>query len=366
MNRLAAVLLLLPALLAPPGQSAEIAWRADYNKAVKEAAETGKPVVIVVGTDACHWCRQLDARTLRTDEISQLLNERFVVYKLDANREPELANALKAQVYPSIYFAGPTGNIVGFQEGFLEKDALKQKLVDVLVVAGTPDWMKRDFELAEQSSRKGDSALALKLFRAIAEDGKTRPIQILARKRMAEMDSLAAAQEKKAREMVEQGKTADALTELRKLDRAYPGTPAAREGKELMFQLMSQKIEENNPARELLFQARLDFRNRKFMACLQTCDILKERFALSPEAIEAIKLANEIRSNPEWTREACDELGEKLSSLYLSMAESYALKGKPEQAIHYLERITRLFPDSRQAELAKQRLTRLKGISTLK
>jgi outer membrane protein assembly factor BamD (BamD/ComL family) len=125
---------------------------------------------------------------------------------------------------------------------------------------------------------------------------------------------------------------------------------------------MSRKIEETDPARELLAQARQDFRNRKFMACLQSCDAIRERFADSPESAEASKLATEIRSNPEWTREACDELSEKLSSLYLSMAESYAVKGNPEQAIHYLERITRLFPDSRQAELAKQRLTRLKGI----
>ena len=365
MNRLPAILLLLPALLAPPGSSAlaaEITYRSDYTKAVKEAADTGKPVLIVVGTDACYWCRQLDARTLQTPEVAKLLNERFIVYKLDANRQPELANAFKAQVYPSLYFAAPGGAVVAHQEGFLEPDAFKKKLVDVLVVAGTPDWMQRDYELAELAATKGDSAQALKLLRSVAEDGKMRPVQVKARKRMNELETLARAQEKKAREMADKGKTADAVAELRKLDRAYPGTPAAREGKELLLQLMSRTVGEADPARELLQQARADFRNRKFMACLQSCDALKERFRESSEASEAEKIATEIRSNPEWTREAAEELGEKLASLYLSMGESQALKGSPEDATHTYERIVRMFPESRQAEIAKQRLTRLKGM----
>jgi tetratricopeptide (TPR) repeat protein len=183
---------------------------------------------------------------------------------------------------------------------------------------------------------------------------------------MDELETLARAQEKKARDLAEKGQTADALAELRKLDRAYPGTPAARESKELLVQLMSRTVSEADPARDLLHQAKTDFRNRKFMACLHSCDTLKERFAESKEAAEAEKIATEIRANPEWTREAADELGEKLASLYLSMAEALALKGNPEQAIHNYERVLRLFPDSRQAEQAKQRLIRLKGMPTEK
>jgi len=367
MNRLPAVLLLLPSLLAPPGMmvthAEEIVWRGDYNKAVKEAADTGKPVLIVVGTDACYWCRQLDARTLYTPEVSKLLNQHFVVYKLDAKRQPELANAFKVSVYPSMYFAAPDGTIVAHQEGFLEPDALKKKLLYVLVVAGTPEWMQRDFELAELASSKGDTALALKLYRSVAEDGKSRPVQVKARNRMAELEKLAQAQQQKARELAETGKTAAALAELNKLDRAYPNTSAAQQGKELLLQLMSRTLADADPARDLLQQAKQEFRHRKFLACLQTCDRLQERFAQSKEAAQAATLAAEIRSNPDWTGEAAEELGEKLASLYLSMADAFALKGNPQQAIHTYERVVKMFPDSESANLAKQRLTRLRGMS---
>ncbi|MFQ3651875.1 MAG: DUF255 domain-containing protein [Gemmataceae bacterium] len=366
MYRLPALLLLLPALLAPPGTSPldaeEIRWRPDYSKAVKEAADSDKPVLIVVGTEACYWCRQLDARTLQSAEVAKLLNERFVIYKVDAQRQPELANAFKANVYPSLYFAAPSGAIVAHQEGFLEADAFKKKLLDVLLVAGTPDWMQREYELAELAASKGDTARALNLYRHISEDGKSRPIQVKARNRLSELESLARTQEKKAREMAENGLTADALAELRKLDRAYPGTPAAEQGKELLLKLMSRSVAVADPARDLLQQAKADFRNRKFMACLQACDTLQERFADSQEAHEGQKIAAEIRSNPDWTNEAAEEMSEKLASLYLSMAEALAIQGQPEKAILTYQRVVRQFPDTRSAELAKQRLVRLKGM----
>jgi thioredoxin-related protein/TolA-binding protein len=370
MNRLPAVLLLLPALLAPPGMMARhaeaIDWRGDYNKAVKEAADTGKPVLIVVGTNACYWCRQLDARTLHTPEVAKLLNERFVVYKLDANRQPELANAFKVSVYPSLYFAAPNGTILAHQEGFLEADALKKKLLEVLVLAGTPEWMQRDFELAELAVSKGDTAQALKLYRGVAEDGKSRPVQVKARQRMAELEKLAQAQQKKARELAETGKTAEALAELNKLDRAYPNTPAAEQGKELLVQLMSRTLADADPARDLLHQAKQEFHSRKFLACLQSCELLQERFPRSKEAAQAATLAAEIRSNPDWTGEAAEELSEMLASLYLSMADALALKGNPQQAIHAYERVVKMFPDSQPANLAKQRLTRLRGMTERK
>src|SRR3954468_14874588 len=116
-----AFLLLLPALLAPPGVgAASLDWRADYGKALKEAASTGKPMLVVVGTEDCHWCKQLDTRSLAAVEVAKVLTERFIIYKIDANKQPELATALRVQVYPSMYFASPTGGIVGYQEGFVE------------------------------------------------------------------------------------------------------------------------------------------------------------------------------------------------------------------------------------------------------
>ena len=131
------LLFALPLALSPaPGIAAELKWQSDYASAVKESARSGKPLLVVVGTEACHWCKQLDVRSLKAEEVLPLLNGRYLLYKLDADREAELAKALRVQVYPSLYFASSAGQIVAYQEGFLEADKLKEKLVQVLARCG--------------------------------------------------------------------------------------------------------------------------------------------------------------------------------------------------------------------------------------
>ncbi|MGL4555125.1 MAG: DUF255 domain-containing protein [Gemmataceae bacterium] len=350
-------------LIPRAAPAADVHYRADYGKALREAASTGKPMVVVVGTDDCHWCKQLDARTLGVEDVAKLLNERFVVYKIDATRQPELATALRVQVYPSLYYASPTGGIVGHQEGFVEAEPFKKTLVEVLVKVGTPDTMARDFELAGKAARDGDQAKALALLRQVVEDGRRRPVQVQARKAIEELEGQAKQSESKAREMADRGKTAEAVEELKKLDRSYPGTPAAREGKQLLLRLTSRaEAGRADGARELLEQARKDYKARQFLACLDRCEALAAQHADSDEAAEAGKLTAEIRANPEWTLEACEQLSGRLGSLYLSLADGFVSKGKPEQATLYLERVVALFPGSRHAEVARLRLARLKDM----
>ena len=43
-------------------------------------------------------------------------------------------------------------------------------------------------------------------------------------------------------------------------------------------------------------------------------------------------MATEIKYNPEWMRQACDTLSERLGVLYLSLAETWLKKGQPQQA----------------------------------
>src|SRR5262245_60415396 len=130
----AGMLRLLPALsvllLACTGGSATagpLKWQSSYAAALKEASAAGKPLLVIVGTDACHWCKQLEIRSLSDDGVAKVLNDRYVLYKIDADREAELATALKVNVYPSLYFASPRGSIVSYQEGFLEAGKLKDR-----------------------------------------------------------------------------------------------------------------------------------------------------------------------------------------------------------------------------------------------
>jgi TolA-binding protein len=50
--------------------------------------------------------------------------------------------------------------------------------------------------------------------------------------------------------------------------------------------------------------------------------------------------------------------------MYLLLAESWLKRGQPQQAKHWLERVIRAFPGTRQAESAQIRLEQLQGTPT--
>ena len=52
---------------------------------------------------------------------------------------------------------------------------------------------------------------------------------------------------------------------------------------------------------------------------------------------------------------------DRLCTLYLALADTWLKKGQPQQAIFYLERVAQGFPNTRHAEEAQVRLSRLRG-----
>ena len=114
-------------------------------------------------------------------------------------------------------------------------------------------------------------------------------------------------------------------------------------------------------ARELLSQAKEDYRSQQYLYCLDRCEALAGSYADLPEGQEAMQLAGTLKANPEWMRVACDNLSDRLGTLYLSLAESWLKKGQPQQAVLFLERVVQTFPNTRQAEAAQVRLTQIQG-----
>src|SRR5262249_54771103 len=161
-RRLPASVLLAWLALIGSIHAQSVQWQTDYSKARQLAKEKGLPLLLNVGTPDCFWCKQLDTRTFKDAGVVRLLNERFVPLKVDATKSPYLVNALRIESYPTIVYGSSDGKILGYQEGFLEADALKEKLLNLLTSVGTPDWMSRDYAEAVKSLTS-DPAKALTL-----------------------------------------------------------------------------------------------------------------------------------------------------------------------------------------------------------
>jgi thioredoxin-related protein len=337
----------------------EVAWRTDYSRARQEAVEKGLPIVVDIGTENCYWCKQLDQRTFRDPGLAAYLNERTIPLRIDAQRSPAIAEALNIQSYPTIVFAAPDGRIIGVQEGFVEAAQLRQEVGRTVALVVAPDWMLRDFQDATKAVANGESAKALTLLRNIVEDGKERPTQVKARQMIQELEQQAAARLADAKSQMDRSKSSEALN---RLTHTHPGTAAARDAAQLLT--MQTDAADNNRARrarDLLNQAKEDFRTQQFACCLDRCELLTAQFGDLSESGAAIQLEAQIKENAEWMKATCEQLGDRLGVLYLGLAETCLKNGQPQQAVFYLERVMHAFPNSRHAEAAKVKLAQLQG-----
>ncbi|RUL87973.1 thioredoxin family protein [Tautonia sociabilis] len=103
--------------------ASEVAWRADYATALKEAGRSGRPVVIVVESEGCGWCRRLERTTLLDPQVVGVLNGATVPLKIDASDlgHEALVATLGAEGVPAIVVVAPPGRIVARRVGYLDR-----------------------------------------------------------------------------------------------------------------------------------------------------------------------------------------------------------------------------------------------------
>jgi thioredoxin-like negative regulator of GroEL len=348
-----------------PAGAAEVQWRTAYQEARREAVEKNRPLLLDFGTTRCFWCKRLDATTLRDPAIVQLLNGRFIPLKVDAEQESALAQALHIQSYPTLVLAAPDGKILGTQEGYLDATRCADLLQRTLASLTNLKWMTRDYQEAGRAIAGTNYARAIGLLRGVLEDGQARPVQLKARQLLKDLEQQAAGRVARARQLTDKGQAVEALDTLTEVVRVFKGTPAATEAGQLLSTLGSNQDlkarEHAHRAAELLTQARRDYATQQYLCCIDRCELLIASYGDLPEADQARQLYAEIKSNPDWMQTACENLGDRLGTLYLSLAESWMKKGQNEQAVQCLEKVVQAFPGSRQAELAQLRLAQVQG-----
>jgi uncharacterized protein YyaL (SSP411 family) len=69
-----------------------------WDKGLKLAKETNKPILISIGYAACHWCHVMQHESFEDPETAQLMNQLFVNIKIDREERPDLDNTLQTAV----------------------------------------------------------------------------------------------------------------------------------------------------------------------------------------------------------------------------------------------------------------------------
>jgi thioredoxin-related protein len=364
-------LLLLPlvtavALALPRSAPAAdpVVWRTDYNAARKEAADKGLPLLVVVGTENCFYCKKLEAGPCRDAAVVGQLVNNFIPLKIDASRDPNLARALKVQLYPTIVFAGPDGKIHAFVEGYIDADRLAEHLKRTGTAVSTTDWAARDFEQASRALASGDYPRAVTLLKGITREVGEKPIGAKSQQVLDDVERIAAAKLTRAKDLEQRGFTQEAIDTLAETVKTYAGTLAAGDAATMMTGLAAKpEIQDKlrlRAARDLLAVAKEDFRLGRFFDCLVKCEQLAV-FSDLPEGKEAVALAGDVKSNPERLAAVCEQMNQRTATMYLTLADSWVAKGQTAEALACYEKVTRLCPNSRSGDLALAQLAKLKA-----
>ena len=105
---------------ATPASAQEVRWRQDYAAARAEATTSGRPLLLDFGTEACIYCRKLDATTFRDRGVVALLNDRFIPVKVDGDRDRRLTQAVGVQAFPTLVLVAPDGKVIARHEGYAD------------------------------------------------------------------------------------------------------------------------------------------------------------------------------------------------------------------------------------------------------
>jgi len=82
---------------------AEVNWQPNYNAARAEAKRTGRPMLVLLVSHTCRWCRKLKNRTLQNPEIVTYINNHFVpliVYRENL----DFPDFIKSPMVPTTFF----------------------------------------------------------------------------------------------------------------------------------------------------------------------------------------------------------------------------------------------------------------------
>ena len=133
MLRLMSLSLLAALLLVPAAGAAPVAWRG-WNEGLAAASGGTKPVIVDVYTDWCGWCKRMDRDVYARSDVSEYLNEHFVMVRLNAESAERvnyagrslaaraLAGSFEVTGYPTTIFLKPDGTHLVNVPGYIPAD----------------------------------------------------------------------------------------------------------------------------------------------------------------------------------------------------------------------------------------------------
>jgi len=94
----------------------------NYNSAIKYSKNTNKPIMLVVMSVTCPWCKKLENQILKKSDINRLIRKNFIPVILNRDKDNFPKEKFKAKSVPTIFFInGETQNLFHETLGYKSK-----------------------------------------------------------------------------------------------------------------------------------------------------------------------------------------------------------------------------------------------------
>lgn len=111
--------------------AADIAWNETFEQAQAKAKKESKPLMVLITSEQCRWCRKLEATTLQDDEIVTKVNTQFIPVHVTRDKSVYPKN-LTAKMVPMSYFLDAEGKVVYSIPGYWPPEDYQSVLDDAL------------------------------------------------------------------------------------------------------------------------------------------------------------------------------------------------------------------------------------------
>lgn len=111
---------------------ADIRWNTSYDSARAKAKKESKPLMVLITSEDCRWCRKLEATTLQDEQIISRINTQFQAINVTKDKSI-YPKSLTAKMVPMSYFLDPSnGKVLYSIPGYWESEDYHLILDDAL------------------------------------------------------------------------------------------------------------------------------------------------------------------------------------------------------------------------------------------